>query len=58
MQNLLLATTAATPIMKIGDFGFARYDDFLDVKQCKQNVSLRCCYNLESLVTCFFFFLF
>ncbi|XP_014521602.1 serine/threonine-protein kinase ATG1a isoform X2 [Vigna radiata var. radiata] len=23
-QNLLLATTAATPIMKIGDFGFAR----------------------------------
>ncbi|KAL2575423.1 hypothetical protein AAZV13_16G015000 [Glycine max] len=23
-QNLLLATTAATPVMKIGDFGFAR----------------------------------
>jgi len=24
MQNLLLATTSATPLMKIGDFGFAR----------------------------------
>jgi len=24
MQNLLLATTSVTPLMKIGDFGFAR----------------------------------
>jgi len=55
MQNLLLASTAATPIMKIGDFGFARYDGFSDVKQWKQNFSLCCCYNPGRPTTCFFF---